>query len=153
MNKEFDTFFFLFSVVWSVHVLISSSRTWRSGRTTCCPQDSLGKNLLNWQLKSIVELTKKKQKQSLDFLVLMFCILAFNQFHCSGLIEAQFIHCDTCVCLVCCVAAFEIALFFFRDSMVVLMIMYRTLICSIFKMVCKCASSRGQSYWTLFYSG
>lgn len=31
------------SVVWSAHVLISSSRTWRSGRTTCCLQDSLGK--------------------------------------------------------------------------------------------------------------
>lgn len=36
--------FFSFSVAWSVHVLISSSRTWRSGRTTCCPQDSSGEN-------------------------------------------------------------------------------------------------------------
>ena len=33
-----------FSVAWSAHVLISSSRTWRSGRTTCCPQDSSGEN-------------------------------------------------------------------------------------------------------------
>lgn len=33
-----------FSAVWSAHVLTSSSRTWRSGRTTCYPQDSSGKN-------------------------------------------------------------------------------------------------------------
>lgn len=38
---------FSFSVAWSAHVLTSSSRTWRSGRTTCCPQDSLGKTASN----------------------------------------------------------------------------------------------------------
>lgn len=33
-----------FSAAWSALALTSSWRIWRSGRTTCCPQDSLGEN-------------------------------------------------------------------------------------------------------------
>lgn len=77
-GKCLNHYFLLsFSVAWSVHVLISSSRTWKSGRTTCCPQDSLGKNLIlteRWQ-QSNVEPTGKEY---LGFLVLMSSILALG---------------------------------------------------------------------------
>lgn len=44
-NSVFPSLFF--SVAWSVHVLIFSSRTWRSGRTTCCPPDCSGKSIFS----------------------------------------------------------------------------------------------------------
>lgn len=49
-SYEVSLFFSPFSfssVAWSVHVLIFSSRTWSSGRPTCCPPDSSGKSIFS----------------------------------------------------------------------------------------------------------
>lgn len=55
------------SAVLLVHVLIFSSKTWRSGRTTCCLQDSLGENNFYWlftiQLYNVVKEVMSSEKK------------------------------------------------------------------------------------------